>query len=141
MGGLFEKGAKSFAKATTMETIRLGSKLAVGTQVFLEHADEILSGDDQKTLDKDVSKFADQPKTFRAGITKGYQSLRSNLNQAASTVIAIPMEVYENSGNEGAVPIAVLKPLIGASSAISKALIGIQNTLDPERNDEDKYKS
>lgn len=41
-----------------------------------------------------------------------------------------------------AVPIAVLKPMIGATEAISKTLLGLHNTLDPDiRHDNDaKYK-
>jgi autophagy-related protein 2 len=41
-----------------------------------------------------------------------------------------------------AVPIAVLKPMIGASEAVSKTLLGLRNTLDPEviKDLEGKYK-
>ena len=41
-----------------------------------------------------------------------------------------------------AVPIAVLKPMIGASEAVSKTLLGMRNSLDPEGRRElvDKYK-
>ena len=41
-----------------------------------------------------------------------------------------------------AVPIAVLKPMIGASEAVSKALLGLHNSLDPEvrLENEAKYK-
>lgn len=41
-----------------------------------------------------------------------------------------------------AVPIAVLKPMIGASEAVSKALLGLRNSLDPDAQAEayDKYK-
>ena len=41
-----------------------------------------------------------------------------------------------------AVPIAVLKPMIGASEAVSKTLLGMRNSLDPQGRDElgDKYK-
>jgi autophagy-related protein 2 len=41
-----------------------------------------------------------------------------------------------------AVPIAVLKPMIGASEAVSKTLLGMRNSLDPEGTKElgDKYK-
>ena len=41
-----------------------------------------------------------------------------------------------------AVPIAVLRPMIGASEAVSKTLMGLQNTLDPDirRENEAKYK-
>ena len=30
-----------------------------------------------------------------------------------------------------AVPIAVLRPMIGATEAVSKTLLGLRNTLDP----------
>jgi len=42
-----------------------------------------------------------------------------------------------------AVPIAVLKPMIGATEAISKTLLGLHNTLDPEvrHENEAKYKN
>lgn len=41
-----------------------------------------------------------------------------------------------------AVPIAVLRPMIGASEAVSKTLLGARNSLDPRGRDElgDKYK-
>jgi len=41
-----------------------------------------------------------------------------------------------------AVPIAVLKPMIGASEAVSKTLLGLHNTLDPNvrHENEAKYK-
>lgn len=41
-----------------------------------------------------------------------------------------------------AVPIAVLKPMIGASEAVSKTLLGLRNTMDPQnrRENEEKYK-
>jgi autophagy-related protein 2 len=52
-------------------------------------------------------------------------------------------------GNKGsgravvkAVPIAILHPMVGATGAISKTLLGLRHTLDPfaSNNDEDKYK-
>jgi len=83
------------------------------------------------------------------GFELAYKSLQRNLNSAAQTILAVPMEVYERSGNEGpvrsvirAVPIAVLKPMIGASEAVSKTLLGLHNTLDPNirHDNEAKYK-
>lgn len=96
-----------------------------------------------------VSRYADQPNDVREGVEAAYRSMGRNLNSAAQTILAVPMEVYERSGNEGAVrkviravPIAVLKPMIGATEAVSKTLLGLRNTLDPEnrRENEDKYK-
>lgn len=42
-----------------------------------------------------------------------------------------------------AVPIAVLKPMIGASEAVSKTLLGLHNTMDPQvrHENEAKYKN
>lgn len=37
-----QKGAHSFVRATAMEALKLGTRLAVGTQVMLEQADDIL---------------------------------------------------------------------------------------------------
>jgi autophagy-related protein 2 len=41
-----------------------------------------------------------------------------------------------------AVPVAVLRPMIGASEAVSKTLLGARNSLDPRSKAElgDKYK-
>ncbi|CAG8790251.1 9429_t:CDS:2, partial [Racocetra fulgida] len=73
------KGTQSFAKATTMEAIKYGTKLAVGTQILLEQAEEILSfesqtgnssnadnneefdSDEDKKSSKSSSKYANQP--------------------------------------------------------------------------------
>ena len=40
-----------------------------------------------------------------------------------------------------AVPIAVLKPMIGATEAVSKTLLGLQNTLDPNIREENEAKN
>ncbi|CAG8746013.1 13896_t:CDS:2, partial [Cetraspora pellucida] len=74
-----QRGTQSFAKATTMEAIKYGTKLAVGTQILLEHAEEILSfetqtetssnmdnneefdSEEDKKSNKSSSKYANQP--------------------------------------------------------------------------------
>ncbi|KAJ3809145.1 hypothetical protein F5876DRAFT_44505 [Lentinula aff. lateritia] len=173
-----QKGTTAFVKSTAIEAIKLGAKLATGTQVILEQAEGVLGpqfkypittetlrspnfGDDlldigfggssdeeEDALDL-ISKYADQPTNVKEGVQSAYKSLQRNLNSAAQTILAVPMEVYERSGNEGpvrsvirAVPIAVLKPMIGASEAVSKTLLGLHNTLDPNlRHENDaKYK-
>ncbi|KAJ3182923.1 autophagy- protein 2 [Gaertneriomyces sp. JEL0708] len=160
MRGL-QKGARSFARAATTETIKLGTRLAVGAQVLLEHADDLLVGDQSEDQDdhemqragpsgQNTSKWAEQPKDIKEGVALAYRSLTRNVATAARTVLAIPMEVQENTGPQGtaravirAVPVAVLKPMIGATEAVSKALMGLQNSLDPQKRLqlEDKYKS
>ncbi|CAG8532578.1 11151_t:CDS:10 [Dentiscutata erythropus] len=165
-----QRGTQSFAKATTMEAIKYGTKLAVGTQILLEHAEEILSFESQPGTSNDnnsnmyneefdsdeegkkkfISKYANQPADLNEGLEIGFKSLRQNIGTAAHTIFAVPMEVYEKTGTQGtvkavirAVPVAVLKPMIGATEAVSKGLLGLRNTIDPNKKlqNEDKYKS
>jgi autophagy-related protein 2 len=183
-----QKGATAFVKSTAIEAIKLGARLATGTQVILEQAEGLLGNQFKEpvttetlqlpTSDEDdlfdpededstglISKYAEQPGDIQEGMQIAYRSLRRNFNSAAQTILAVPMEVYERSGNEvrmllacyryetdpsqgpvrsviRAVPIAVLKPMIGASEAVSKTLFGLHNTLDPDlrHDNEAKYK-
>ncbi|KAJ3332303.1 autophagy- protein 2 [Blyttiomyces sp. JEL0837] len=149
-----QKGAKSFAKVATDESLRLGTRILVGTQTLLERADDYLSGDQANANLRDSgqggvdkrSKFSEQPKDFREGVELGYYSVRENLSTAARTIMAVPTEVRQAGTAKAivrAVPVAVLKPIIGATEAISKALMGLQNSLDPTKRlqMEDKYKA
>ncbi|TDL27313.1 hypothetical protein BD410DRAFT_762110 [Rickenella mellea] len=167
-----QKGTTAFVKSTAVEAIKLGARLATGTQVILEKAEHVLGGqftdsvtaeavqvpstggrtdEDQEDLEPQdlISRYADQPLNIKEGMQSAYKTLSKNIISAGQTILAVPMEVYEGSGTEGptravvrAVPIAVLKPMIGASGAISKTLLGLQNTLDPGilHENEDKYK-
>ncbi|KAJ1833628.1 autophagy- protein 2, partial [Coemansia sp. RSA 2708] len=106
------------------------------------------------------SKYATQPENLSDGVRQAYASLRSNVGDAVQTILAIPVVVQEDeSGAEvesgrspvhgsvravvRAVPVAVLKPMIGATEAVSKTLLGLRNTMEPARRGqlEDKYKS
>ncbi|KAJ7063368.1 hypothetical protein C8F01DRAFT_1209678 [Mycena amicta] len=165
-------GTTAFFKSTAVEAIKLGARLATGTQVILEQAEDVLGGqfkdpvttetvqpiadyvldgqsDDDDEQDERISKYAEQPADLKEGVQSAYKSLQRNLHSAAQTILAVPMEVYERSGNEGpvrsvirAVPIAVLKPMIGVSEAVSKTMLGLHNTLDPNvrHENEAKYK-
>ncbi|KAK4687136.1 autophagy-related protein 2, partial [Tremellales sp. Uapishka_1] len=153
-----QKGTNNFVKSTAMEMMKLGAKLATGTQVILEQAEGVLGGkvvteveeeESDDEADGGVSRYANQPGDMKEGVQAAYNSLSKNVHSAAQTILAVPMEVYERSGEKGplravvrAVPIAVLKPMIGASEAVSKTLLGMRNHLDPEGKRElgDKYK-
>ena len=74
------------------------------------------------------------------GLELAYKSLSRNIGSAAQTILAIPMEVYETDGATGtaravirAVPVAILKPMIGATEAVSSVLLGLRNTMDPNK--------
>ena len=117
-----QKGTNAFIKSTAMEAIKLGARLATGTQVILEQAETVLGGQfrdevmaeavqmptpmelnedelDEETRDL-ISKYAKQPVNVKEGVQSAYRSLKRNLNSAAQTILAVPMEVYERSGNE-----------------------------------------
>ena len=117
-----QKGTNAFMKSTAMEAIRLGARLATGTQVILEQAETVLGGqfsdqvmaeavqvatplelddgDDDEDPGDLISKYAEQPVNVKEGVQSAYRSLKRNLNSAAQTILAVPMEVYERSGNE-----------------------------------------
>jgi autophagy-related protein 2 len=121
-----QKGTTAFVKSTAMEAIKLGARLATGTQVILEQAEHVLGGQFQDSItaetlqispstegsmglelnrDDDeaaelISKYAEQPMDVKEGVQSAYKSLQRNLNSAAQTILAVPMEVYERSGNE-----------------------------------------
>lgn len=120
-----QKGATAFVKSTALEAIKLGARLATGTQVILEQAEGILGGEFDKTITTEalqqqafgrdeftlpsdefdeeaepISKYAQQPADLKEGVQSAYKSLSRNLSSAAQTILAVPMEVYERSGNE-----------------------------------------
>ncbi len=153
-----QRGTNSFVRSTAMEMMKLGARLATGTQVVLERAegvldprmgDSVIVAEEESDEEGQHSRYRNQPSTVQEGVKAAYTSLSTNINSAAQTILAVPMEVYENAGDDGplrtvvrAVPIAVLKPMIGASEAVSKTLWGLRNSLDPEgrREQGDKYK-
>ncbi|KAK8870012.1 hypothetical protein IAR55_000582 [Kwoniella newhampshirensis] len=107
------------------------------------------SSEDDDGENEPISRYANQPEGVREGVQAAYKSLSRNVNAAAQTILAVPMEVYERSGDDGplravvrAVPIAVLKPMIGTTEAVRETLLGLRNSLDPSarRDLGDKYK-
>ncbi|KAI9138785.1 ATG C terminal domain-containing protein [Paraphysoderma sedebokerense] len=162
-----QKGAQSFVKTAAVETLSLGTKIAVGTTALLEQADELLSSPGTGTPHdymtgtssstsithqvnaETVSRYAEQPSDIAEGLSLGYKSLAKNVNSAVKTIYAIPMEVYERDGAQGsvkavvkAVPIAAVLTMTGITSAVGKTLMGIRNTIDKTKKYEveDKYK-
>ncbi|KAI0885504.1 uncharacterized protein GGS22DRAFT_161084 [Annulohypoxylon maeteangense] len=156
------KGAVAFAKTTGTEIVKLGAKLAVGTQYALQGAEGVLvkqpeprdiSGWDDEEVDteeqKQISLYADQPTGVMQGLRGAYSSLARDLNMARDAIIAVPGEVMESQSAQGAAkavlkraPTIIFRPLIGSSKAIGQTLMGATNALDPQnqRRIEQKYK-
>ncbi|KAK4696390.1 autophagy-related protein 2, partial [Lecanoromycetidae sp. Uapishka_2] len=164
LAGLAPKGAVAFAKTTTTELVKLGAKLAIGTQTVLQGAEGLLnppsssrqdvsSGWEDAELDdeekKQISLYADQPVGVIQGLRGGYASLERDLLTAKDAIIAMPGEIIESSTASGVAkavlrnaPTVILRPAMGVSKAIGQTLMGATNSLDPgnRRRVEDKYK-
>lgn len=171
------RGVYSFAKTSGAEALRLGAKLAVGTQGVLEKTEAMITRDDAsiEALNETVprrstsrsssrsgstvhgresrqaiSAYANPPVNLREGVTQAVQGMRTNIGQASSALRQLPRDLDDAEGNIGdtaraaarSVPVAVLRPLIGTTEMISKTLMGLRNTIDPQQRklNEDKYK-
>ncbi|KAJ9156500.1 Autophagy-related protein 2 [Pleurostoma richardsiae] len=164
------KGAAAFARTTGTEIVKLGAKMAIGTQYVLQGAEGMLvknpqdqggggtsisSGWEEEDPEqpeerKQISLYADQPTGVVQGLRHAYASLSRDLSTARDAVIAVPAEVMESQSAQGAAkavlrraPTIIFRPAIGATRAIGQTLMGATNALDPKniRRAEDKYKS
>ncbi|KAL8943349.1 MAG: hypothetical protein Q9216_001124 [Gyalolechia sp. 2 TL-2023] len=149
-----QKGAVAFAKTTTSELVKLGAKLAIGTQTVLQGAEDLLTQPEQQRseavggweeagLDEDekkhISLYADQPIGVVQGLRGAYASLERDLLTAKDAVVAMPGEVMESGTAGGAAkavlrgaPTVILRPALGVSKAVGRTLMGATNSLDPE---------
>ncbi|KAH8911691.1 hypothetical protein BR93DRAFT_3106 [Coniochaeta sp. PMI_546] len=163
------KGAAAFARTTGTEIVKLGAKLAIGTQYVLQGAEGMLVNspqggssaggagadweDDDEYADgkekKQISLYADQPTGVIQGLRGAYSSLSRDLYMARDAIIAVPGEVMESQSAQGAAkavlkraPTIIFRPAIGATKALGQTLLGATNTLDPEhrRRMDAKYK-
>jgi autophagy-related protein 2 len=145
------KGAAAFARTTGTELVKLGAKVAVGTQTVLQGAEEILTkphdsppaswddGDLEEEEQKQISLYADQPIGVVQGLKGAYASLQRDLITTRDVIIAVPAEIMESGTAQGAAkvvlrraPTVILRPVIGASKAIGQTLMGATNSLDPQ---------
>ncbi|KAI5859035.1 hypothetical protein BZA05DRAFT_346478 [Tricharina praecox] len=157
-----QKGVGGFVRNTAGELVRLGAKVAVGTQALLQSAEGALSGgsenyavvevgDDDYEPDSEriVSLYADQPESVMQGLRGASRSLRRNFGEARDAILTLPAEMAEGGDARGvaaavarAAPRAVIRPVIGVSEAVGRTLMGVGNAMEPERRRarEDKYK-
>lgn len=151
-----QKGALAFAKTTTSELVKLGAKLAIGTQTVLQGAEDFLntpgghptSNNNDGRLEDDsadgdekkrISLYADQPVGVVQGLRGAFRSLERDLLMARNAIVAVPGEVLESGSAAAAAkavwkraPTVILRPAIGASRAVGQTLLGAGNTLDPQ---------
>ena len=147
-----QKGALAFAKTTTTELVKLGAKLAIGTQTILQGAEDFLAqpqyqgvsaGWEHAGIDEDekkkISLYADQPVGVVQGLRVAYTSLERDLITAKDAIVAMPGEVMDSGTATGAAkalirgaPTVILRPALGVSKAVGQTLMGTANTLDPQ---------
>lgn len=144
-----QKGALAFAKTTTNELVKLGAKLAIGTQTVLQGAEDLLNapgaqlaGLEEDSMDEDevnkISPYADQPVGVVQGLRGAFRGLERDLLVARDAIVAVPGEVVDGGSAKAAAravlkraPTIILRPAIGVSKAVGQTLLGAGNTLDP----------
>ena len=168
-----QRGTSTFLQTLAQETLNVGSRLAAGTQVVLETADEYLGGrgslmsvspsdaragylddgvgggDGGRELEAErgagmeagaaatrISRFSEQPATTSEGLYHAARSVSRELRNVCNVVLVIPVQQYEREGTGGAmkavvraVPIAVIRPMIGVSEGLTRTLQGMRNQL------------
>jgi len=153
-----QKGALAFAKTTSNELVKLGAKLAIGTQTVLQGAEDLLTSPTAPSVEegfedeeeaKKISLYADQPIGVVQGLRGAFRGLERDLLLARDAIVAVPGEVVESGSAKAAAkavwkraPTVILRPAIGVSKAVGQTLLGAGNSLDPSnrRRMEDKYK-
>lgn len=107
-------------------------------------------GVDINAHEEEEKKKDDKRPALAAEISDGfqfaYQNLSKNLGSAAQTIFAVPTEIadqdaegYTEAGGSSsngksvirAVPVAVIKPMIGLTGAFQTILTGLRNSIDP----------
>jgi autophagy-related protein 2 len=144
-----QKGALAFAKTTSNELVKLGAKLAIGTQTVLQGAEEMLTtptvstlGSEEDMIDEEeankISPYADQPVGVVQGLRGAFRGLERDLLLARDAIVAVPGEIVESGSAKAAAravfkraPTVILRPAIGVSKAVGQTLLGAGNTLDP----------
>ncbi|KAL2019735.1 hypothetical protein VTK56DRAFT_9272 [Thermocarpiscus australiensis] len=121
-----KKGATAFARSTGTEVVKLGAKLAIGTQNVLQGAEGLLAPDqsgegrsaaaaaaaaaeeweEDEDADEEenskISSYADQPLGIAQGVRGAYASLARDLSLTRDAIIAVNAEVMESQSAQGA---------------------------------------
>ena len=146
------KGAAAFARTTGTEIVKLGAKLAVGTQYALQSAENMLTERPQHQVEgtwneedlrpeekEQISLYADPPPSVLQGLRGGYRSLARDVNMARDAIIAVPGEIMQSQSPGGAAkavwkraPTIVFRPAVGVTKVIGQTLMGATNAIDPE---------
>ncbi|CAO1632865.1 unnamed protein product [Parajaminaea phylloscopi] len=120
-----QKGAKRFAKATALEAVRLGARLATGTQVILEKAEHVFGG----SIDTGSTEEAVFPTPSRSRVpgphaTRAAQADWTEDGGLLSTIIDGSDETHsgESGSSSGAVPPGMFSKYAEQPDSLREAL-------------------
>ncbi|XP_022725387.1 autophagy-related protein 2-like isoform X2 [Durio zibethinus] len=147
-----QRGTIAFLRRISLEAVGLGVHLAAGTHDFLLQAECMftsippVSWPSQGKTKTNVRH--NQPKDAQQGIQQAYESISDGLEKSASALVQTPLKQYQRGASAGsalatavrAVPTAAIAPASAFARALHCALLGLRNSLDPERKKESMEK-
>jgi len=139
------KGAKGLVKSVTLETLNFSYWLTKHAASMLDDISFPQEKQAHRNADRHREYFNEQPSGLLAGLNDGLDSISREIATTAHTIIAIPVKEYQRSGATGfvpsvirALPIAVIRPVVGATEALSCTLLGARNALYPHAKREEE---
>ncbi|CAM0913916.1 unnamed protein product [Alopecurus aequalis] len=148
-----QRGAVAFVRSVSIEAVGLGVHLAAGAHDILLKTERALTAAPPPSTSREAKKpkdniRANQPDGAHQGLKQAYESLTDGLGRTASALIGNPIKVYNRGGGAGSVlataicgaPSAAVAPVSASARAVHYALLGLRNSLDPERKKESAYK-
>ncbi|PHU10410.1 hypothetical protein BC332_22270 [Capsicum chinense] len=149
-----QRGTIAFLRSISLEAIGLGVHLAAGAHEILLQAEYILTSVPPSATcpmqsGGNTSVRFNQPKDARQGIQQAYESMSDGFSKSASALIRTPIKRYQRGVGMGsafatavqAAPAAAIAPASATARAVHCALLGVRNSLNPERKKEslEKY--
>lgn len=146
-----QRGALAFVKSISLEAVGLGVHLAAGAHEMLLQAEYILtsippsvSSSEKRTR----TARSIQPEDARQGIQQACESISEGLGRSGKTLLGGTLRAYQHGGGAGSalatavrsVPAAAIAPISASARALHCALLGVRNSLDPERKKESMEK-
>jgi len=154
------RGAGSFVRKITTETLHVTSRLASGTQNFLEYVEggltsifDTMPGNRSRRKLRGralaLSRNASQPAHIREGLTHAYAAVSRGFFVAANGAFLHPRDEYQRHGPARAIksavaalPSAMIAPVKGLVEAVGHISTSAANDITPLRkiDNANKYK-
>lgn len=105
---------------------------------------------DGEYIEKMVSLYSNQPTNATEGLKSAYKSLEKNMKSTKKKLIGLKNELQEAENFQELLatlakssPVIVIRPMIGTTEAVMKALMGLSNGIDSRymTENKDKYRN